>query len=112
MPRELQLIFAHNVLIHLHSILIVVRGESSQKLVEKGSQLVVVQRVAVTGSLEHLGAHVLGGTAKGLCKVVGSEIHLGKPEISETEVPFGVYQDVFWLQISIDDVSAMKMLEG
>ncbi len=42
-PRKIQSSLIHNVLVHFHSILVVVRRETCQQLIQKSSQLVEIK---------------------------------------------------------------------
>ena len=37
---------------------------------------------------------------------------LGEPKISEFEISIAIYQDIFWLQITIENMILMQILEG
>lgn len=57
---------------------------------------------------EDFRSNIVGGPADG----ISSFFHqLGEPEISQLEIPFLVYQDVFWFQISIGHRPPMQVVQ-
>ena len=63
-------------------------------------------------SLDYLWRYVLGSAAHGIGELVFAETDLRKPEVSELDVSVFVYEDVFGLQITVDDISLMKVFES
>jgi len=44
---------------------------------------------------------------------LGSAVeHFGESEISDFDVGLGIQENVFWLEIPVDDIVAMQVLEG
>ena len=111
-PGELQLGLAHNVLVHPHPVLVVVRRQPSEHLVQQRAQLVEVEAVPMALLPQHFGRHVFRRAAKRLREVVGAEVHLREAEISEAEVAVGIHEHVLWFQVSVDHVLAMQVLQG
>lgn len=65
----------------------------------------------VTTLHEDLWSQVVWSTAEGVGLSVSFE-HLGKSEISQTDVSILVHQDIFWLKISVDDLFAVEMTQS
>lgn len=105
--RELNLAL-EDLLVDSHRVVIVERIDASQHLVRENAQRPPVDWLTVALVEEHLGRQVLRRPAQ--CVSARLTV-LGETEICELQVALLVNQDVFRLQISVDDVQRVQILE-
>jgi hypothetical protein len=101
--RDLQLAVG-NVSIHTHLIFVIKRRETDNHLIQQYSQSINVYRVIVRFSQQYFGTHVFWAADKRACHLIWQKVKLAKPEISQLYMACFVDQDVFRLQISVEDV--------
>jgi hypothetical protein len=61
---------------------------------------------------EDLRSKILSCTTDALGVVVAVDVLLGKPKISDLDVPVVAHQHVFWLQISVQNVLGVQMVQS
>mmetsp|Transcript_20244 Transcript_20244/g.47322 ORF Transcript_20244/g.47322 Transcript_20244/m.47322 type:complete len:228 (-) Transcript_20244:433-1116(-) len=98
-----------NVLIHLVEVLRVKRREASKHLVQQCAQGPPIYCLAMAFVEEDLRGKVLRSAAEGVCVAAGVHCFLGQTEVSQPNVPFAVQQNVFGLQIAVDNLLAVEM---
>ena len=97
-----------NLLIDSHGIVIVEWIDSGNHLVGQDAESPPIDWLAVAFVEKHLWSEVFGSTAEGVCACLAV---LGETEISQSEVAFSIDEDVFWLQITVNDVQRVKIFE-
>jgi len=61
---------------------------------------------------QHFGSQVFGGSAKGVGKLTGAQVRFAETEITQGDVASGIEQNVFGLEIAVDDIVLVQMFEG
>lgn len=81
--------------------------------------MVDVARLSDPLLFQHLRGEISGAPTEGLSYQLfrvllhnRDHVIFGKTEIRQSNMPVNVDQDVFWLQIAIDDVSMVQMLDS
>ena len=97
-----------NFLVDCHRVVIVEWVNTSVHLIDQNSQGPPVDRLSVTLVEEHFGGKILGRSTK---RVGTSLTVLGEAEIGKLEVTLLVDENVFGLQIAVDDVQRVKVLK-
>ena len=101
-----------DVFIEFFYILCVVRREANQELVEDGTDLIDVTRLSHSLAEKHLRGQVGWGATErlGLSLIVDS--FFGETEVCKFDMTLCVYQDVFWLQISVYHIQVVYVLHS
>ena len=100
-----------NALVDLVVVLVEVGREADYQLVQESAQAVDVGASVVAVALEDFGAHVFWGAAEGIAFLAFWDF-LGETEIGDFDVAIDIDEDIFWLDVSVDDVQAMQMLKA
>jgi len=104
--------FAENLAVHLVGILIIEGRKTCKHLVQEDAQSPPVHGLVIAVAQQQLRGKVLGCTAEGVGAVLVLHVKLAKAEVAEGNVTLIVEQDIFWLEIAVDDVEAVQALEG
>jgi len=89
-----------------------VEGRQARKhLVQQGAHRVVVYHVVVPFALQNLRTHILRRSAVRKTSLLRFE-NLGEAEISELDVAVDVDEDVFGLQVPVDDLLGVEVLDA
>ena len=97
-----------NLLIDGHRVLVVEGVDSSDHFVKQNTESPPVDGLSVTLVQQNLRGEVLWGSAQG----VGSSFDdLRESEIDQLEVSVGGDHQVFWFEISVDNVFGVEVLE-
>ena len=102
--------FGLDKLIHLSVVAVacVERRETDNHLISQNADRPPVNWERMTFFNQNLGRQVVGCTTEREC--LGTCIQdFGKPEVCETNVPIVVHEDVFGLEVSVDDLFVVKM---
>ena len=86
------------------------RRQPRQQFEQQHTETIEVKRPVVVFILEDLRAEVLWTAADGFCFVGLREVLLRQPEICDLEISPLVDKDIFWLQVSIQNVVLVKVL--
>ena len=99
---------AKDLLVNNHGVIIVKWVNTSDHFVGEDSQCPPVNRLAVALVEQHFRRKILGGAAESVspCFAV-----LGKAEVSQFQVAILVNQNVFGLEVTVDDVLCVQVLK-
>ena len=87
------------------------RRESHDHLIRQNTQSPPVYWEAVTFFVENFRSKVLrSSTERVSLSVILKD--LGKPKVSEADVPILIHEDVFWLQVSVNYMLLVEMADG
>ena len=105
--RELYLAL-ENLLVNRHGVIVVKRVDSGDHLVREDTEGPPIDGLSVAFIEEHFGGEILGSSAEGVS--AGLAV-LGEAEVRQLEVAFGVDEDVFRLQVTVDNVQRVQVLK-
>lgn len=88
------------------------RGQSGDQLIKQGSQRVEVNSVRMPSLLNHLRRHVLCASAEAVGDLSGLEADLREAEVGDLDVSVVIDEEVFWFEVSVDDVLLMQVHEA
>ena len=97
---------------HLFLVAWVVGRQTRQKLIEKCTNLVIVKGSRVSATVQHLRANVLRTPTQRVGEIRLPEILLTESKVRQLDVTIKVYQNVFGLEVAIDDVFGVKIFDG
>jgi len=67
----------------------------------------------VAGTHDHFWSKVLRGPTEGVGVFFNFwPLHPGDPEVRQQDVPISVQQDIFWLEVSVEDARFVEVAEG
>ena len=100
-----------DIFLHLNLVVVVVWWKTSDQLVQQHSQAVVVQGPAVMLVAQDFWAEVFRTATYGFGLIKFGEVLLRKSKVCQLQMTPFIDQDIFRLQVSIEDVMIMKMLD-
>ena len=87
-------------------------GSSTQHFVQQRPKTPPISSSRVTGPFNNFRSQVFWRSTETMCLLVSSKALLAQPKISYSNMPFGVEEDIFWFQISVDDSCSVKAADG
>ena len=102
-----------NQLEHLVVVLLtsVERREANDHLVCQDTEGPPIDREGVTALYKNLWCEVVRRTAERICLLIPLD-DLRKTEVSEANIAVFVHENVFWFEITIDDILAVQMTQS
>ena len=97
-----------DLLIDVHGVVIEEWGMASMHLVDQDAEGPPIDWLRVSLVEEDLGSNVFWSATNSVSSFLDN---FGETVIDELEVSIVADHDVFWLQVSVDDVFAMEVLE-
>jgi hypothetical protein len=85
------------------------RGNTDNHLVDEDAKRPPVDCVVMPISNKHLGCKILGRPAERVGQLTSFLHELGKSEISHQQVPVVANQNIFWFQITVQNVLTVEM---
>jgi len=61
---------------------------------------------------KHFGCHVLRTATVSCCEFINPQSFFAETEISDFKISMHVNHDIFWFNVSIDDVLVVKVLDS
>jgi len=105
--RELDLAL-ENLLVDRHGVVVVERVDSCDHLVGENAESPPIDGLAMAFVKENLGGEILGSSTEG---VRAGLAVLCEAEVRQLEVALGVDEDVFGLQVTVDNVQRVQVLK-
>jgi hypothetical protein len=99
-----------NALVNLVVVLVEVRRKSYDKLVEQSTNTVDICSLIVALTRQYLRAHVLWGPAEAMAPLAFL-YNFGQAKVCNLEVAIDVNQDVFWLDVPINNFQVVHELQ-
>ncbi len=98
----------HNQLINLIRIFLFFskRNIPTLKFKHTNSKSPNIHSISVPFALNNLGSHIMRSAKYGKCSMVVFQ-NFGRPQIYQMQVPILINHDIFWFEVSIDDVVFM-----
>lgn len=110
-PWELDLSIA-NVPVHDLSVLVVEGTPTTEHLKQQDTQAPKIDHFTIAKIIEeNFGGEIFGCSAKGVGELIGRKVGFAQTKIAEGHMASCVEKDVFWFEITIDNVMFVKMLE-
>ena len=101
---------ANDVLQHLLFILsLVERRSPTEHLVNNGAETPPITFVRMTFAKNHFGSQVLRSSAKRIGLLPRLNSHFGETEVGDLDVARCIEQNVFWLEVAVDDSVGMQV---
>ena len=93
-------------------VLVVERWSANQHFKQQDTQRPPVHLFRMSFALDNLWCKVLGGSAESQCHSALAHVGLGETEVSEANVAGRVQQNVFGLEVAVDDVVVVQVTEA
>lgn len=101
-----------DVLLHLSLVWVIVRWQPSNQFIEQHAQAVEIQRPSIGLIEQQFWAKIFRTAAYGLGLIEFGEVFLRKSKVSEPEMTPFINENIFWLEVSVQNVVLVKMFDS